>query len=499
MKQQNESECCQKHSPEQQDEFDSEQQRRGNVAATLRRHIAPALINGMTPNQRRVTGQLTGCRTGRYGSRSHYCKPCDHGQITLNSCGNRHCTRCGDGRRSGWKERMAKIALPVPYLHEVFTIPHELNDLHDLSEANTRAMIQLIFDSGIATTKRVFERRFGIGMVALVMVLHTWGQRMLRHVHTHVLLVAGGISIDGQRWIQLDLDNASLEALKRELASEFRKTYLRRLRGRIKSGKIQMCGDGSLASADKLIARLEGKNWMIDLQGSPQRWEGGPQGIINYLSSYVSGSAISDYRLQEDDGQDVTISYKDYRRDSLKCSERMPGWEFVLRFISHYLPPHCRRIRCAGLYAPQGRAEKLERACRLIAEANGGVLPSVNGQATVAVGDEEQPAESRESLFTGEGNERKTFPATCNRCKQFMDLGAMFDPQTTLRILPYLVAVMQWLAGKLPAPPKKRPFAVPAHLVLMIRQEQRAESRRLKTEQADNNLGQLIRGSPEAE
>jgi hypothetical protein len=73
-------------------------------------------------------------------------------------------------------------------------------------------------------------------------------------------------------------------------------------------------------------------------------------------------------------------------------------------------------------------------------------------------------------------NERKTFPTTRNRCKQFMDPIALFDAQTRLRILPYLVAVMQWIAGKLPEPPKERPFGVPAHLVLMIRQEQRAEA-----------------------
>jgi diadenosine tetraphosphate (Ap4A) HIT family hydrolase len=468
---------------------------RGDVITSLRRYYRPELARRMTPHQRRVIEQLIGCRSGRYGSRSHYCQQCEHGQITLNSCGNRHCTRCGDGRRSAWRDRMAEIALPVSYLHNVFTTPHELNDVHDLSQANGKAMIQLIFDCAIATIKKIFKKKFGIGMVAMVMTLHSWGQRMLRHVHVHVVLIAGGISVDGKRWIQLDLDTDALEALKRELATEYRRTYLRRLRGRIKKGKIRMSGDGSLEATDVLIAKLKRKNWMVNLQASPKQWEGGSEGIINYLSSYISGAAISDFRIKEDDGQYVTISYKDYRRDSQVFTERMTGEEFVRRFVMHFLPPHCKRIRYAGFYAPQGRAENLARARELIAELHGGELPAVNRRETVSITDDEQQSEARRNLFIGEGKERKTFPATCCRCHRYMESHGNIDGETTLRILPYLLGVMQWLSGKLPSPPQHRPPAVPCHLVLLIDREQRAEARR---KQAEKKTSESIRGSPQA-
>jgi hypothetical protein len=183
------------------------QKKHGDVIRSLRRYYRPELACRMTAHQRRVIGQLIGCRSGRYGSRTHHCQRCDHGQITLNSCGNRHCTRCGDGRRSAWQDRMATIALPVSYLHDVFTTPHELNDVHDAHEANSRAMIQLLFDSAVATITKIFRKRFGIRTVAMVMTLHSWGQRMLRHVHVHIVLIAGGISVDGQRWISMPRDS----------------------------------------------------------------------------------------------------------------------------------------------------------------------------------------------------------------------------------------------------------------------------------------------------
>jgi hypothetical protein len=467
----NQRQAAKQHQPKQK--------KHGDVIATLRRHYREELACRLTARQRRVIEQLIGCRSGRYGSRSHYCKPCDRGQITLNSCGNRHCTRCGDGRRSGWQDRMAEIALPVPYLHLVPTTPHELNDVHDLHEANANAMIRLIFDSAIASTKTIFEKRFGIGTVAMVMTLHSWGQRMLRHVHVHIVLIAGGISVDGQRWIALDLDAEGLKGLKKELSAEYRRTYLRRFRGRIKQGKIQMSGEGSPEAAGALIAKLKRKHWMVDLRASPKRWEGGSEGIVNYLSSYVSGAAISDVRIQDDDGRYVTIAYKDYRRKRKRCIERMPGDEFVRRFAMHFLPLHCKRIRYAGLYVPQGREANLATARRLIAELHGGELPATGGKVKAPSTKDDGQAKARRDLFVGEaGKDRRTFPATCCRCKRYMEHSASIDGETTLRILPYLVAVMHWLSGKLTSPPRTRPPGVPFHLVLMIDRERRAEAKR---------------------
>lgn len=183
-------------------------------------------------------------------------------------------------------------------------------------------------------------------------------------------------------------------------------------------------------------------------------------------------------RIIEDDGRYVTIAYKDYRQDKKKCTERMRGEEFVRRFVMHFLPPHCRRIRYAGFCASQGRSEKLARALALIAECYGGTLPPVGPAQEVSATEDRPRAEGRDELFLGAGNERKTFPATCRYCKQYMEPLALLDTTTTMRILPYLVAVMQWLAGQLTEPPKEPPRFVPYVLVLLIRREHHCQARR---------------------
>lgn len=89
--------------------------------------------------------------------------------------------------------------------------------------------------------------------------------------------------------------------------------------------------------------------------------------IDDFLASCVTGTAISDRRLVKDDGQKVTIKVKDYRTKR-RTTETMIGEELVKRFASHILPLHCKRIRYLGLFAPQGRKERLEHCRRLIAQ-----------------------------------------------------------------------------------------------------------------------------------
>ncbi|MEX1223951.1 MAG: transposase zinc-binding domain-containing protein, partial [Pirellulales bacterium] len=265
--------------------------KRPRVVNVLRRHLAESLST-LSTRQRRVLQQLHSCRRGGYGSRLHGCDRCDHGHVTLNSCGNRHCPCCGDGRRDGWRERMAEIALDAPYVHVVFTTPHELNDVHDLpgsralpvsktqtlsdqlggrpikTTSNDSEMIRLLFDSAIAALKKACKER-GIEDVGAVMTLHTWGQRMKRHVHLHVVLIAGGVS--GAAWVPLPIDDASLLSLRDSLARVYRNAYTDRFRRRVKTGRIRMPGvkltdeAGQQQATTTLAGKLAKKSWIVDM------------------------------------------------------------------------------------------------------------------------------------------------------------------------------------------------------------------------------------------
>ena len=46
--------------------------------------------------------------------------------ISYNSCRNRHCPKCQTNARDKWLAAREDELLPVPYVHVVFTLPHQL-------------------------------------------------------------------------------------------------------------------------------------------------------------------------------------------------------------------------------------------------------------------------------------------------------------------------------------------------------------------------------------
>jgi hypothetical protein len=66
------------------------------------------------------------CRTSALGGHVDACSRCDYQAISYNSCRNRHCPKCQTNARDRWLEARRRDLLPVPYVHVVFTLPHQL-------------------------------------------------------------------------------------------------------------------------------------------------------------------------------------------------------------------------------------------------------------------------------------------------------------------------------------------------------------------------------------
>jgi hypothetical protein len=93
-----------------------------------------------------------------------------------------------------------KELLPVPYFHDVFTLPHELNPLLSYGQRNQRALLGLLFDATAQTLLAFGQSDLG-GRVGFTLLLHTWDQRLRAHFHLHCLIACGALSNDGSRWI----------------------------------------------------------------------------------------------------------------------------------------------------------------------------------------------------------------------------------------------------------------------------------------------------------
>ena len=117
---------------------------------------------------------------------------------------------------------------------------------------------------------------------------------------------------------------------------------------------------------------------------------------VDYLSRYANRVAISNGRLVKIDGQDVLFRYKDYRDGNQWKTNRMPGVEFIGRFLQHVFPQRLRHIRRFGFMAPRVAAEKLEqiRALLGVPTQRSGAMPAPAGDSWMGDSDVQGDADA---------------------------------------------------------------------------------------------------------
>ena len=75
----------------------------------------------------------------------------------------------------------------------------------------------------------------------------------------------------------------------------------------------------------------------------------GNDAVLNYLSRYVFRTAISNARILAVDETHVTFRFKDRGTDTWQTM-RLPGVEFLRRFLQHVLPRGFHKVRYYGLW-----------------------------------------------------------------------------------------------------------------------------------------------------
>ena len=140
------------------------------------------------------------CRTADLGGHVDECDQCGALRISYNSCRNRHCPKCQSLDKERWLDAKKREVLPVNHYHVVFTVP---DYLRPLALRNQRAFYNLLFRAVSETLKEVSKDRKHLGaQIGFIAVLHTWTRTILDHPHIHCIVPAGGLSLDGRRWVR---------------------------------------------------------------------------------------------------------------------------------------------------------------------------------------------------------------------------------------------------------------------------------------------------------
>ncbi len=322
--------------------------RRGDRLAQVLRRFGPAYLKQygakLSRVQHKALRALVNCRTPAMGGHRQRCDWCGYEHRFYHSCRNRHCPQCHGPAQHRWLRARLEELLPVRCFHLVFTLPCELEPV---ARANRRVVYGLLLRAA-ADTVLTFSGNNRKILPGILAVLHTWGQTLTYHLHAHLMVTAGGLSLDGQRWIALKPNYLfPVRALSRVFRAKM-------LEGLLQHNLI-----------DKALGnRLGRKEWVVFCRGS----RAAPHKLLLYLGRYTYRVALENRRITRIDTkkETVTFTWRDYRSDGQVRLMTLPAFTFIGRFIQHILPEGFMKIRYYGLYAHSRKGELLPLCRRLL-------------------------------------------------------------------------------------------------------------------------------------
>jgi hypothetical protein len=278
--------------------------------------------------------------------------------------------------------------LPCSYYLLTFTLPA---GLRALTYAHQKALYGLLLSAASAAlTKLAWDTKYVGAQLAILAVLHTWTRALLHHPHAHLLVSAGGLSAEGQRWVHPK--NPAFLVPCFALSKIFQ--------GKFKAGlkKLQLLG--------QVPASVWKQKWVVHCQHA-----GSGEKVLDYLGRYVFRIAITNSRLESFENGQVTFRYRDNRTQQINHLT-VSAEEFIRRFLRHVLPKGFVKVRSYGLWSARSQ-EKLEKARNLLPPPK--PISPIPGEPRLHAGAGPEPSTLNISPRSSEGTADP--PQLCPQCK----------------------------------------------------------------------------------
>jgi len=320
--------------------------------------------NKLPIQMHKVMNAIENCRTSALGGHVEKCNSCEYIRVFYNSCRNRHCPKCQGLAKEKWLLARERDLLPVSYYHIVFTIPSELNPV---ALRNKKEVYNLLFKASSESLVELGNNPKYLGAeIGFIAILHTWGQNLMEHPHIHIIIPAGGLSLDQQRWIH-SRKNFLLPI--KVISRLFRGKFMAYYKKACSNGKIKFEGQIEALSQNNnhqaLIDSLYEKNWVVYTKEPFSN----PMSVIQYLGRYTHRVAISNQRIIGIKDGKISFRWKDYADKNKNKVMVLAGEEFIRRFLLHVLPKQFMKIRHYGILSNRSRKNKLEK-CQEILNVN---------------------------------------------------------------------------------------------------------------------------------
>lgn len=246
---------------------------------------------------------------------------------------------CQAVKREQWIDKLKASLLDVPYMHCVFTVPHQLNSL---CRQNQSAMYSLAMKVAWKTVKIIgVEQGYTPGMTS---VLHTFGSDMKYHIHVHALVTYGGMSDKGD-WI-FPRAKSKLERHEK-ICKRYRTIFLKEIEIIHNKFKLNYHQD-----IDTLLNSIRNIRWVVNSTKPTMN----TSIIENYLARYINRVAVSPNRLQYAKHlAEVNLIHNDYKnqitgKPAPKLIKNLQPLQAIHQILQHTLPSYFQKSRRYGLH-----------------------------------------------------------------------------------------------------------------------------------------------------
>ena len=162
----------------------------------------------------------------------------------------------------------------------------------------------------------------------------------------------------------------------------------------------------------EVLARLPRDVWRREWVSFLKHYGHGNDAVLNYLSRYVFRTAISNARILGMDQTHVVFRWKDRRAEAWR-TERLPGVEFLRRFLQHVLPRGFHKVRYYGLWHPSQRTASARAWLLLILETPADTTESLKLADLLEMS--AQPTEPTDRAFDNAQDDKSDVPQ-CPHC-----------------------------------------------------------------------------------
>ena len=299
------------------------------------------LIDKCRPNADKEVHKIIDCYNKDLGCSVYECPNCHDIIFIGHTCKSRLCSSCGYKYKNQRVNSILQTTYNCTHRQIVFTIPDVLRKhfffpfkrrMDILFKAVCDTLYSILNVSFKRNKKGILKKyvskiKYTPGFFAF---LHTFGRDLKWNPHIHVLIAEIKIGSDNscKKWSFFDYNALSLR---------FQKILLKLLSKEL--GK-------SFDKEMKHLYSVYKKGFYV--YAEPKKFKDLKSGI-EYLTRYCGRSPISENRIINYDGVNVTFSYIDHKDDSYH-EITVPTSEFIYMILRHLIPAQFKIIRYYGFY-----------------------------------------------------------------------------------------------------------------------------------------------------